>query len=348
MQSVFQDILKKYSSLESKLLDPDLKPFEMVKLSKDKSSMEDVVVKIKLYQESLIQIDDLKSMLLDPEFKSIALEEIEAIKAKLPILEKDVKLALVPKDEMDEKNIMLEVRAGTGGDEASLFAEVLMNMYQKYSVSQGWKYEIISISDNAPHGIKDCIISIQGDGVFAKMKFESGTHRVQRVPDTENKGRVHTSAATVAVLPELDEIDIKIDEKDLRIDICRASGPGGQGVNTTDSAVRITHIPSGIVVQSQNERSQIQNKAEAMNMLRAKLFELEMRKRQEEKNAKNSSKMQISFGSQVRNYVMHPYQLVKDLRSGLETSKIQDILDGGLNELMESVLLSNIEKNENH
>ena len=236
-------------------------------------------------------------------------------------------IALLPKDEADDKNVILEIRAGTGGDEAALFAGDLFRMYERYSAMKNWNFQPMEKNETGLKGVKEAIIEIKGDGVFKFLKNESGVHRVQRIPETESGGRIHTSAATVAVLPEAEELDVDVKESDLRIDVYRSGGAGGQSVNTTDSAVRITHLPTNIVVQCQNHRSQHQNKAEAFKMLKAKLYELELEKKSTEKARTEENKTEIGWGHQIRSYVLQPYQLVKDLRTNKESSNFQAILD---------------------
>ena len=297
-----------------------------------------VIEKINDYLAANNSIKELEILINDPEMKELAELELEELKTQLPILERIVKLALLPKDKDDDKNAILEIRAGTGGDEAALFAGVLFRMYQRYSENNGWKFEIMSFSDTGIGGVKEASALISGKGVFSKLKFESGVHRVQRVPETESSGRIHTSAATVAVLPEAEEVDIEIDEKDLRIDVYRSSGPGGQSVNTTDSAVRIVHIPTGVVVTQQDEKSQHKNRAKAMKILRSRLYEEERRRIDSERAA--DRKEQVGSGDRserIRTY-NYPQGRVTDHRINLTLYKIAEITDGGdLNEMISAL-----------
>ncbi|CAN5829161.1 peptide chain release factor 1 [soil metagenome] len=274
----------------------------------------------------------------DPEIRAMAREEIDTIRETLPDAERALALSLLPRDAADERAAMLEIRAGTGGDEAALFAGDLFRMYQRYAESQGWKVELISASSSESGGFKEAIASVEGKGVFAKLKFESGVHRVQRVPVTEAGGRIHTSAATVAVLPEAEEVDVKIDDKDLRIDIYRSSGPGGQSVNTTDSAVRIVHIPTGLVVIQQDEKSQHKNKAKAMKVLRTRLYELERdRLHTERAGARKSMVGSGDRSERIRTYNF-PQGRVTDHRINLTLHRLPEILQGELGELIGALI----------
>jgi peptide chain release factor 1 len=316
---------------------------EFTKLAREYSDLTPVVESIADLREAQATVKDLQQILSDPgcdaEMRSMAEEEKRDAEKRLPELLRKVQVALLPKDAADEKNAILEVRAGTGGDEAALFAADLFRMYQRYAERQNWKFEMIQMSDTGLGGSKEAIASITGQGVFARLKFESGVHRVQRVPVTEAGGRIHTSAATVAVLPEAEEVDIHIEEKDLRIDVFRASGPGGQSVNTTDSAVRIVHLPTGVTVQQQDEKSQHKNKAKALKILRARLYELEREKLEAERSA--ARKGQVGSGDRserIRTYNF-PQGRVTDHRIGLTTYNIQTVMNGeGLNEFIDALI----------
>jgi peptide chain release factor 1 len=270
--------------------------------------------------------------------RALAEADLPGVEERIEELQKDIQILLLPRDAADDKNAILEIRAGTGGDEAALFAGDLFRMYERYAAERGWRFETVSASDGDAGGFKEIIATISGKGVFAHLKFESGVHRVQRVPATEASGRIHTSAATVAVLPEAEEVDIDIRAEDIRIDTMRASGSGGQHVNTTDSAVRITHQPTGIIVASQIDRSQHKNREIAMGMLKARMFEAEMRRREEAASAEHASKSEIGWGHQIRSYVLQPYQQVKDLRTGYVSTAPDDVLDGDLDPFMAAAL----------
>ena len=308
------------------------------KLTREHSELTPVV---ELYKRNLAREADLaeaQQMLADPEMKSFAEEEIGKARDDLLALEKDIERALLPKDPNDEKNIFLEIRAGTGGDESALFAGALFRMYTRYAERNRWQVELVSESPSELGGYKEVILRLIGQGAYSRLKFESGGHRVQRVPETESQGRIHTSACTVAVMPEADEVsDVVIRPEDIRIDVYRASGAGGQHVNKTESAVRITHAPSGIVVACQNERSQHKNRATAMKMLKAKLYELEVNKRNAAARVLEDSKSDVSWGNQIRSYVLDQSR-IKDLRTGVEVGNTGAVLDGDLDQFMEASL----------
>ncbi|HET7211397.1 MAG TPA: peptide chain release factor 1 [Methyloceanibacter sp.] len=315
-----------------------------VRLSREFAELDPIVATITTLRSTVSERDDLQHLVddpaSDPEMAALAEEELGALGPKIEDLERQLKLQLLPKDSADEKSAILELRAGTGGEEAALFAGDLFRMYQRYADRHGWKVAVLSASESATGGYKEIIANITGKGVFARLKFESGVHRVQRVPETEAQGRIHTSAATVAVLPEAEEVDIKIDDKDLRIDVFRASGPGGQSVNTTDSAVRITHLPSGLVVSQQDEKSQHKNKAKAMKVLRARLYELERSKRDAERAQDRRSQIGTGDRSErIRTYNF-PQGRVTDHRIGFTTHQLTYVLEGApaLDEIIDALI----------
>jgi peptide chain release factor 1 len=314
-----------------------------VRLSREFAELDPIVATINALRSALREREGLQHLIDDPaseaDVAALAEEEIGPLDTKIEDLERQLKVQLLPKDSADEKSAILEVRAGTGGEEAALFAADLFRMYQRYADAHGWKVAIISASESSTGGYKEIIANITGKGVFARLKFESGVHRVQRVPETEAQGRIHTSAATVAVLPEAEEVDIKIDEKDLRIDVFRASGPGGQSVNTTDSAVRITHMPSGLVVSQQDEKSQHKKKAKAMKVLRARLYDLERAKLDAERSQTRRSQIGTGDRSQrIRTYNF-PQGRVTDHRIGLTLHSLDLVLEGrGLDEIIDALI----------
>ncbi|MBT4880910.1 MAG: peptide chain release factor 1 [Alphaproteobacteria bacterium] len=339
-------VLERYTELRDLLATdtpPDPKVF--AKLSKEYSDMTALCEKIQQLKKVQKENEDLAEILKDPEtdeeMKALAEEEQAEIQASFPVLEEEIKVLLLPKDEDDERNAILEIRAGTGGEEASLFASDLLRMYQRYAENHKWKFELMNVSETGLGGIKDASVNVTGRDVFARLKFESGVHRVQRVPETETSGRIHTSAATVAVLPEAKEVDIVLEEKNLRIDVFRASGPGGQSVNTTDSAVRITHIPTGIVVQQQDEKSQHKNKAKAMKILRSRIYDAERAKVMAERSA--ARKSQVGSGDRserIRTYNF-PQGRVTDHRINLTLYKLESIMDGTELDTIIEALISN-------
>lgn len=339
-----EEIENKYNELTKILSDPEIFSdyTKSQKYSKEQADLEEIVRKIREYRKILTGISEAEEILHaggDDGLKELAELELEELKEKKPAVESELKLMLVPKDPRDTKNIILEIRAGTGGDEAGLFAADLFRMYSKYAENKRWKVEIMDMSSTGVGGIKEVIASIQGKGAYSRLKYESGTHRVQRVPTTETSGRIHTSAATVAVLPEAEEVDLKINEKDLRVDTYCSSGPGGQGVNTTYSAVRIVHEPTGLIVQCQDSRSQIKNREKAMKVLRSRLYELELES--QEKERAQERKSQVGSGDRserIRTYNF-PQNRVTDHRINLTLHKLQSILEGELNELIDSLVI---------
>lgn len=315
---------------------------EFVRLSKEYAELTPVVEAINEMRAAQDEITDLAGMIADPEtdgeMRTMATEEFEALKERIPELEQQLKILLLPRDAADNKNVILEVRAGTGGDEAALFAADLFRMYQRHADKHGWKFIVMNASDTGIGGLKEATAEIHGVGAFANLKYESGVHRVQRVPETESGGRIHTSAATVAVLPEAEEVDVQIEEKDLRIDVFRASGPGGQSVNTTDSAVRITHLPTGIVVSQQDEKSQHKNRAKAMKVLRSRVYEAERAAVEAERAAERRGQVGSGDRSErIRTYNF-PQGRVTDHRINLTLHKLEKVIAGeALDEVIEAL-----------
>jgi peptide chain release factor 1 len=335
-------IVAKFNELEKKLQDPNNLGQNFAKISKEHSDMQEVVASIHEYKIAQQEARDVDAMLadntLDKEMRDMLEDEKFTLSKKVPELEHQIKVTLLPKDSADEKNAIIEVRAGTGGEEAALFAYKLFHMYQRYAEKKKWKFEILAIADTGLGGYKEASAIIAGRGVFARLKFESGGHRVQRVPETESAGRVHTSAATVAVLPEAEEVDIKIEEKDLRIDVFRSSGPGGQSVNTTDSAVRITHIPTGVVVSMQDEKSQIKNREKAMKILRSRIYDAERSRLEKERALER--KEQVGSGDRserIRTYNF-PQSRITDHRINLTSYRIDEVMMGELDEFVNALI----------
>ncbi|MGB4100905.1 MAG: peptide chain release factor 1 [Alphaproteobacteria bacterium] len=336
-------VTERFEELKHLLAQQGLTAEQFTKLSKEYAELEPVAAAVVSWLDAGREQRELEALRTDPEMRDIAETELAALKDKVPLLEKQLLRHLLPKDEADERSAILEIRAGTGGEEAALFAAALFEMYRRYAALHGWGFEALSLSESDIGGIKEGVAAINGRGVFARLKFESGVHRVQRVPQTEASGRVHTSAATVAVLPEAEEVDIKIDEKDLKIDVFRASGAGGQHVNKTESAVRITHIPTGTVVACQDERSQHKNRDRAMKRLRAKLYDMERSTKDAQRAA--NRKGQVGSGDRserIRTYNF-PQGRVTDHRVELTIYKIDEVMAGGALDEVIDVLLSHDE-----
>jgi len=309
------------------------------KVSKAHSDLSDIVAKYREYKEHTGQLEQAKSMLADPdpELREMAQMEIESQEPALLRIEEELKVLLLPKDPLDEKDVVMEIRAGTGGDEATLFAYEVFRMYMRYAEAQRWKVEITSSSESAVGGLKEVIALISGNRVYSRMKYESGVHRVQRVPATEQQGRVHTSAITVAVLPEADDVEIKIEEKDLRIDTFCSSGPGGQSVNTTYSAVRMTHLPTGVIVSCQDEKSQIKNRAKALRVMRSRLYELELEKQQAAIGAERRSMVGSGDRSEKIRTYNFPQNRLTDHRIGLTLHQLDLVMEGRLDQIVDAL-----------
>ena len=331
----------RYLEIEHKLGDPDLanRPDEFRRLSKEHASLQEVVSEYRHYRKTKSEIQSNKELLVegDPEFSAMAKEELKTLEPELDASAKRLQVLLLPQDPNDLKNVFLEVRAGAGGEEAALFAGELYRLYQKYSERQGWRTEVMSVSQAEKGGLKEIILMIEGTKVYSRLKFEAGVHRVQRVPETEAQGRVHTSTVTVAVLPEAEEIDVQINPADLRIDVFRSSGAGGQSVNTTDSAVRITHLPSGVVVACQDERSQLKNKEKAMKILRSRILEAEQEKAAKEHA--DSRRAMVGTGDRserIRTYNF-PQGRLTDHRIGFTIHQLPDVMEGHIQELLDAL-----------
>jgi peptide chain release factor 1 len=338
MLDKLKTIEEKYEELTRLLMNPEVlsNPQQYQKHSKEQADLRPLVEKIGEYRKIISGLDEAREILAggDGDLRELAQAELEELERKKPVVEEELKLMLLPKDPRDDKSVILEIRAGTGGEEAGLFAANLFRMYSKYAESKRWRVEVIDSNPTGLGGLKEIIASIEGKGAYSKLKYESGVHRVQRVPVTEASGRIHTSAATVAVLPEAEDVDIKVEEKDLRVDTFCASGPGGQGVNTTYSAVRIVHIPTGMIVQCQDERSQIKNKEKAMKVLRSRLYELEMERQEKERAL--ARKSQVGSGDRserIRTYNF-PQNRVTDHRIGFTLHKLEQVLEGNLEEVI--------------
>ena len=333
--------ITRYNELSELLSSPDITSDikRMTELSKEQSSILPIVEKTKEYKSLIAEINDSKEMLSDPEMGDMAKEELKDLEPQVLVIEEEIKMLLLPKDPNDERNIIVELRAGAGGDEAAIFVGDLFDAYTRYADVKGWKIELMSTSPSDAGGYKEVIALIKGEQVYSRLKYEGGTHRVQRVPQTESQGRVHTSAITVAVMPEVDDVEVEINENDLKIDVMRSSGCGGQSVNTTDSAVRITHLPSGLVVTNQDQKSQHKNREKAMKVLKARLYDLEM----QEAQAKDSQARATQVGTgdrsgRIRTY-NYPQNRISDHRINLTLYRLNEIMSGGLlDEIIEPLI----------
>lgn len=334
-----EDVEKKYEDLTKKISDPEIiaAQTEWKTYMKEHADLEPIVIKYREYKKVQAQLNEAKEMLSDPELKDLAEAEMLEAKEKLPQLEEELKLLLIPKDPDDDKDIICEIRAGTGGDEAALFAGTLFRMYTMYAERKHWKLEVLNENETGLGGYKEISFMITGKGAYSRLKYESGTHRVQRVPDTESSGRIHTSAATVAVLPVVEDVEIEINPADVKMDVFRASGAGGQHINKTSSAVRLTHIPTGIIAECQTERSQFQNREYAMKLLKSRLYEIEKTKRDQE--LENSRRSQVGSGDRsekIRTY-NYPQGRITDHRIGMSIFQMDNFLNGDLDELINNL-----------
>jgi peptide chain release factor 1 len=336
-----EEIENKYAEIQRRLEDPNVaQDYAAVReAQKALAEFEPIVEKYRQYRKTASDLEGLREMIASlpagDELQAMASIEAEELRARIGALEEDLRLLLVPRDPNDSKNVILEIRGGTGGEEASLFAGDLLRMYQRYAESRRWKFELIDLEETGLRGVKSATAIVEGEGAYSRLKYEGGVHRVQRVPQTEASGRIHTSAATVAVMPEAEDVDVEVHEKDLRVDRFCASGPGGQGVNTTYSAVRLTHLPTGIVVQCQDERSQIKNKAKALRVLKARLLEAEREKQQGSIAAERKKMVGTGDRSEKIRTYNFPQSRVTDHRIGITSHRLQEILDGRLDELIE-------------
>ncbi len=332
----------RYEEIGRELATPEVAsdPSRLAELGREMSRLEPIVAGVRSLRDARTQLDEARGMADDPdeEMRAMAREEVDRLTAEVDRLESDLRVQLVPSDPNDDRNVIVEVRAGAGGEEASLFAADLYRMYARYAERRKWKVEVMSTSDSESGGFKEVIAEVRGDGAYSRLKFESGVHRVQRVPTTEAQGRIHTSTATVSVLPEADEVEVQIDEKDLRVDVYRSSGPGGQSVNTTDSAVRITHLPTGLVVAIQDEKSQHKNRAKAMSVLRARLLEQEQERQAAERGEERRSQVGSGERSEKIRTYNFPDDRVTDHRIGLTVHNLPGLLEGDLDRVVQPLM----------
>lgn len=340
-----EKVKQRYDQINELYSNPEYinNPEKMIALNKEKSEIEDVVQVYEKYVKILKDIEGNKEIIehsTEKELVDMAYAEMDELNAQREKLEEEIKVLLLPKDPNDDKNVIMEIRAGTGGEEAALFANDLLRMYTRYAEMRGWKYEIIDLNETGLGGIKEVVLSVSGENVYGDLKYESGVHRVQRVPETEGSGRVHTSAASVAVLPEVEDVEVEINPNDLKIDIYRSGGAGGQNVNKVETAVRITHLPTGIVVQCQDERSQLKNRQKAMKVLKARLYDIEMRKQMEQISAQRKSQVRSGDRSEKIRTYNFPQNRVTDHRIGLTLYNLSNIMEGQLDELIEQLKLA--------
>ncbi len=335
-----QAIETRYLEINADLMNPevttDIK--KTLELNKEQASLREAYQAYQEYKSLLSDIEESKEMVKDPEIGEFAREELQQQEQRLKELEQELEVILLPKDPNDGKNVVVEIRGAAGGDEGNIFAGDLFRMYTKYAEHEGWKYEVVDAVDSEAGGYSQIEFIVKGENVYSKLKYESGAHRVQRVPETETQGRVHTSTATVLVMPEAEEVDVELNPNDLRVDIYRSGGHGGQGVNTTDSAVRITHLPTGLVAQCQNERSQIQNKEKCMQMLRTRLYEYELRKHEEELGSERKSKIGSGDRSEKIRTYNYPQNRVTDHRISFTTKQLDRVMEGAMEEIIEALI----------
>ena len=344
MLEKLQAVENRYEELCFRSEQPDFyaDPKRAAAFLREKNELEPIVETFRAYNRASRDMEEAQDLMADPEMRELCQETFQKAKTDKENLYRELQVLLLPKDPNDGKNVIMEIRGGVGGEESALFAHSLFRMYAMYAAARGWKIELMNYNETELGGVKEADFVISGAGAYSRLKYESGVHRVQRVPETESGGRVHTSTATVAVLPEMEEVDMTIRPEDIEMQVFRSSGAGGQHINKTDSAVRITHIPTGIVVQCQNQRSQFQNRDAAWKMLRARLYEMELKKREDAAQGERDSMGDNGWGYQIRSYVLQPYKLIKDLRTGAETSDAKAVLDGDIDLFLEAALADKV------